>query len=62
MQRTYGDIQRTLRAIEEAWTKHPELRLGQLLVNANPRCSDIFYVADGEWSRLLKEFGEENGR
>ncbi len=56
MTRTYQDIKKTLAVIEDAWTKYPELRLGQLLVNMNMTPVDIFYVEDDRWEWLLGEF------
>jgi len=47
--------------IFSAWTKAPQLRLGQLLVNANqatPMGNDCFYTEDERLARLTEEFVE----
>lgn len=46
-----------LASVLEAWRKKPELRLGQLLVNAVPGfySAPIFYVEDDELVRRLLE-------
>ena len=36
-----------LHALEKAWVKHPDLRLGQLIVNVADQ-RDPFYMEDGE--------------
>lgn len=44
----------------ECWLKQPELRLGQLIVNAtyevHQRSGDIFYVEDEELVKLVEDF------
>lgn len=47
--RAFDDIEDILAALREAWLRHPEQRLGQLLVNAaNPKtpCAELFYLED----------------
>lgn len=47
--RTFDGIDEILAALREAWLRHPEQRLGQLLVNvANPKqpCPELFYIED----------------
>jgi hypothetical protein len=41
-------IPSTIAVIETAWKAHPELRLGQLLINAlNPRdLTELYYLQD----------------
>lgn len=47
------DIKGTLRAIEKLWTKHPELRLGQLLINAVSEY-EIYNIHDDELIKRMK--------
>jgi ribonuclease inhibitor len=50
----------SLRAIEEVWRQSPDLRLGQLLLNAmeNPQNgSELYFIED---DRLLKKLGVRN--
>lgn len=47
-------IDEVLTALRDAWFESPDLRLGQLIVNAvrpTDPCPDIFYIED---DRLLK--------
>ena len=46
-----------LKAVEEFWTKYPDLRLGQLLYNATYPNS-VFYYEDED---LIKRLKEKNG-
>ena len=42
-------IDRILAILGDYWRRHPDLRLGQIVVNATPRgepCSSVFYVED----------------
>jgi uncharacterized protein YihD (DUF1040 family) len=47
-------IPKTLKALEEIWKRHPDLRLGQLLVIAAAkhvgafRCPEVFYLEDDD--------------
>lgn len=53
-------IPRSLRAIEQVWSKSPHLRLGQLLLNAmeDPEsASELSYMED---DKLLKRLGVRN--
>lgn len=46
-----------LQAIAEAWKQCPDLRLGQLIVNAvNPGCPapEVFYMEDDELVRRIE--------
>ena len=47
-----------MEAIMVAWSKHPSMRLTQLLVNAiqpSKPCPDIFYVEDSQLIKRLME-------
>lgn len=49
-------IDRILEAVREVWTGHPDLRLGQILVNAihpSRPCPQIFYAEDDVAERGL---------
>jgi hypothetical protein len=51
-----------LNAIMEAWSKFPDMRLTQLLINAiNPKepCSEIYAVEDSELIKYLNRLKEE---
>ncbi len=57
-------IPKVLKAIEQYWEKHPDLRLGQLLSNANsthrarqglPHSDDVFYLEDDDLLPVLNE-------
>ena len=53
-------IPRSLRAIEEVWSKSPHLRLGQLLLNAmeDPESTgELYYMED---DKLLNRLGVRN--
>jgi uncharacterized protein YihD (DUF1040 family) len=46
MPRDPNRIEPILNLISVIWHKHPDFRLGQLLVNMNPSDTDLFYVED----------------
>lgn len=49
MMRSFDDIDQILATLRQVWLLSPDLRLGQLLVNAaNPRtpCPELFYLED----------------
>ena len=54
-------IKPTLELVEQIWEQHPDLRLGQLLVNAvrpsNP-VPEIFYAEDDKLVEGLRRFAE----
>lgn len=50
---------RTLEALLVAWRRSPELRLGQLIVNATNN-SDPFCVTDEEMLKALKKWALEH--
>lgn len=47
------------RAIRDARKRRPQLRLGQLLVNALPPEMDLFYVEDVVLAAYLDDFGRD---
>lgn len=52
-------IEPVLDAIRRVWEQSPDLRLGQLLVNAvNPPepCPELFYIEDEKLVRKVEEF------
>jgi len=54
-----GDIKRINRIISlimQIWVKHPDLRLGQLLVNALGTDDNLFYIEDIELEKALEGF------
>jgi uncharacterized protein YihD (DUF1040 family) len=49
-------IQRILAKLEQAWHKHPDMRLGQFISNLNDsRDGDLFYVEDEELEEWIEE-------
>jgi hypothetical protein len=49
-----------LEKILEVWKKFPELRLGQLLVNAiNTHSPQVFYIEDVKLSEKVVQYGEK---
>ena len=50
----------TLQCIANAWAKHPDMRLGQLIVNATQRpetgLGSLFYIDDEELIEALQAF------
>jgi hypothetical protein len=54
-------IDDVLLAIGEVWAQNPDLRLGQLLINAvrpDQQCPELFGIEDGDLVRLVKAVGE----
>ena len=52
-----------LKTIENVWTKYPDLRLAQLLVNVimpSESCPEIYYIEDSKLIKLLNEFMADN--
>ena len=48
-----------IEAIHDAWKKHPNMRLVQLIYNTIPTtepCPELFYLEDSELIKLLKNF------
>lgn len=50
-----------LEALRVAWERYPDLRLGQLLVNATPNGQGLFYIEDRVWLDRLRALVEEEG-
>ena len=52
-------IDAILAAIGEVWHRHPDMRLGQLLVNLlDPEWNKLFNVEDDVLAERLREFNE----
>lgn len=49
-------INRCLRRIKEVWSKYPDLRLGQLLINITPDARSLYFVEDEDLVDLLEKF------
>ena len=49
-------INKYLRKIKEVWSKNPDLRLGQLLLNIVPSVNSLYYIEDEELVNLLEKF------
>ena len=49
-------INKCLRKIKEVWSKHPDLRLGQLLLNIVPNANSSYFIEDEELINLLEKF------
>lgn len=59
---TPEEKRRTVDALYDAWCKVPELRLGQLIVNAtNAECARVFYVEDNTLAHVVKDFASWYG-
>ena len=52
-------IKRILKKIERAWTRYPNLRLSQLLLNATNK-NDIYYVEDDDLVAAISKYEKEN--
>jgi len=54
------DIEKeVVEAIREAWERHPNMRLTQLIFNAIPTtepCPQVFYVEDSKLIELLNKY------
>jgi uncharacterized protein YihD (DUF1040 family) len=52
-----------IEALRETWHNHPDMRLGQLIVNiSNPteRCPEIFNIEDDILANRLKEWRKKH--
>lgn len=49
-------IPKLLKMIERVWTKYPDMRFGQLIVNCLG--TDPFYIEDGITEKKIAEFGK----
>lgn len=45
--------------IGKVYEANPHLRLGQIIFNALPPCTDIFYLEDSELEKLLRRHYNE---
>ena len=61
-------IPKVLQAFEEVWTQYPDIRFWQILpvlqsyvnaVNGQPQNSDLFYLEDDEFLKILEKYKEE---
>lgn len=52
-------IKPIIRKIEEVWREHPDLRLGQLLINCAGD-KDLFNLEDDELMEAMERFGDED--
>lgn len=50
---TISDVKSTLLELENLWSQHPELRLGQLIELRNSK-QDLFYIEDSKLLDNLK--------
>jgi len=56
MTRDPDRIDEVLEEVEEYWKEHPDLRLGQIIVNiAERNVVDPFYIEDDELKSALEE-------
>lgn len=50
-------IDKILQEISEVWKRYPDLRFTQLIVNVmSARGSDLYYMEDEKFIKILKEF------
>ena len=57
--RKRGRISPVIRKLEEVWREHPDLRLGQLLIDCAGD-KDLFNLEDDELMEAMERFGDEN--
>lgn len=43
-----------LEELKRLWLKHPDLRLGQLIVNVAPADRDLFYIEDDKLLEAIR--------
>jgi uncharacterized protein YihD (DUF1040 family) len=55
-------IEPILSLIREIWTKHPDLRLTQLIMNALNINRDPYYIEDDDLEKALVEYKKIAGR
>jgi hypothetical protein len=58
-------IDRVLTVVRDVWRRYPDLRLGQLIVNAvqtEEPCSQVYSVEDAALVRKLESLAERWGR
>ncbi|MBP7632943.1 hypothetical protein KBA41_02145 [Candidatus Ozemobacteraceae bacterium] len=54
--REIARIDRVLAAIREKWLLNPDLRLGQMIINAvrpEQPCPEVFYIEDAELEKSI---------
>lgn len=57
--RSRSRISPVIRKLEEVWREHPDLRLGQLLIDCASD-KDLFNLEDDELLEAMERFGDEN--
>ena len=55
------EILNMLGELYDYWKNHPELRLGQIMVNLNPFGADSFYVQDSHYLAALGRANKKGG-
>lgn len=55
-------INKCLRKIKEVWSKNPDLRLGQLLINITPSANSLYFIEDEQLINLLDNFYKEESK
>lgn len=58
--RKHSRITPVIRKLEEVWRKHPDLRLGQLLIDCAGD-KDLFNLEDDELMEAMERFGDKSG-
>jgi len=49
-------IPKILQRLQNVWQKHPDLRLGQIIINAmKTECTSLFYVEDECLIKLIEK-------
>ena len=56
MPRDPNRIEGVINAVKSLWYTYPDLRLGQLLMNATPRCQDLYFVEDEHLMEYIKDY------
>ena len=60
MMRDINRIHPFLEKLEEIWSKHPDLRLGQLISCVVNNGQDLFYIEDNKLLKLLECFDNKD--
>lgn len=55
-------INKCLRKIKEIWSKNPDLRLGQLLINMTPDAKSLYFIEDEDLINLLDNFYKDESK
>lgn len=53
-------IRSILARIEKIWAQHPDLRLGQIIVNVESSASFLFHVEDDKLIEMIEDWGEKH--